>query len=81
MASVSRALPKIANYPFTTIVPSIGHIRFIDDFTMTIADLPGIIEDASKNKGLGLSFLRHIERCAILCFVVDISGEDPVQEL
>jgi GTPase len=63
LSSISRALPRIANYEFTTLVPSIGKVKFIDDFEMTVADLPGIIHGASDNKGLGLEFLRHIERC------------------
>ena len=73
LASVSRALPKIANYPFTTLVPSIGKVKFIDDFSFTMADIPGIIEKASENKGLGFEFLKHIERTKILCYVIDIS--------
>jgi GTP-binding protein len=70
-------LPKIADYAFTTLVPSIGKVRFIDDFSFTLADIPGIIEHASENKGLGLEFLRHIERTSVLCYVVDIS-QDPI---
>ena len=54
LASVSRATPKIRDYPFTTLVPSVGKINFIDDFSMTMADIPGIIEKASEDKGLGL---------------------------
>jgi len=62
LASISRSLPKIASYPFTTLTPIIGKIKFIDNFSFTVADLPGIIEDSHLNKGLGLEFLRHIER-------------------
>ncbi len=76
LASVSRALPKIANYPFTTLAPVVGHIKFLDGFNFTITDLPGIIEDSHKNKGLGLKFLRHIERTKMLAFLVDISNEN-----
>lgn len=54
LAAVSRALPKIANYEFTTLKPSVGYVKFVDDFKMTIADIPGIIEGAHQNKGLGL---------------------------
>lgn len=66
LASVTRALPKIAEYPFTTLNPMVGKIRFIDDFVMSMADIPGLIEDAHKDKGLGLDFLRHIERCRVI---------------
>ena len=88
LAAISRALPKIANYPFTTLTPIIGKVKFVDDFEFSLADIPGIIENAHQNKvkrayiiinqifiikGLGLEFLRHIERTKVLCFVVDIS--------
>ena len=76
LASVSRSLPKIANYPFTTLNPLIGKIRFIDNFVFTMADIPGIIEDAHKNKGLGLEFLRHIERTKVFVYVLDVAGEE-----
>ena len=75
LASVSRSLPKIANYPFTTLSPLVGKIKFIDDFEFTMADLPGIIEDAHKNKGLGLDFLRHIERTKVFLYVLDVAGD------
>lgn len=65
LASASRTLPKIADYPFTTLNPLIGKINFIDNFSMTISDIPGLIEDAHLNKGLGIEFLRHIERCKV----------------
>lgn len=65
LAAVSRALPKIADYPFTTLNPMVGRVKFIDNFEITIADIPGLIEEAHKNKGLGLEFLRHIERCKV----------------
>lgn len=76
LASVSRSLPRIANYPFTTLSPLVGKIRFIDDFEFTMADIPGIIEDAHKNKGLGLEFLRHIERTKVFVYVLDVCGEE-----
>lgn len=69
LSAVSRSLPKIANYPFTTLSPTIGKIKFIDDFTFTLADIPGIIENSHKNKGLGLEFLRHIERTNVKQFI------------
>lgn len=65
MATVSRALPKIAEYPFTTLNPMIGRVKFIDNSSFTIADLPGIIHEAHKDRGLGLDFLRHIERTKV----------------
>lgn len=65
LASTCRALPKIAEYPFTTLNPMVGKIKFIDGFQMTMADIPGLIEDAHLDKGLGLEFLRHIERCRV----------------
>ena len=77
MASVSRTLPKIASYPFTTLTPNIGIIKFVDDYKYSICDLPGIIEDSYKNKGLGLQFLRHIDRTPILAFVLDAMDDEP----
>ena len=53
LAATTRAMPKIANYEFTTLKPSVGHVKFVDDYSMTVADIPGIIEDAHQNKGLG----------------------------
>lgn len=76
LAAVSRSLPKIANYPFTTLSPSVGKIKFLDDYHYTIADIPGIIEESHKDKGLGLEFLRHIERTNVLLFVLDSSNEE-----
>ena len=76
LASVSRSLPRIANYPFTTLSPLVGKIRFIDGFDFTMADIPGIIEDAHKDKGLGLDFLRHIERTKVFLYVLDVAGEE-----
>jgi hypothetical protein len=78
---VSRSLPKIANYEFTTLKPSLGYVRFVDGFRMTIADIPGIIEGAHQNKGLGLEFLRHVERSKVLLFMVDLTAPDPLSQL
>ncbi|KAM3134693.1 hypothetical protein pb186bvf_013168 [Paramecium bursaria] len=80
LASASRTLPKIADYPFTTLNPLIGKINFIDNFSMTISDIPGLIEDAHLNKGLGIEFLRHIERCKMLLYVLD-AQEDVENQL
>ena len=76
VAVLSAAKPKIAQYPFTTLVPNLGVVRAGED-TFTIADVPGLIPGASQGKGLGLDFLRHIERCAVLVHVVDCATEEP----
>jgi GTP-binding protein len=73
---LSAARPKIADYPFTTLVPNLGVIT-ADDTVFTMADVPGLIPGASEGKGLGLDFLRHIERCAVLVHVVDCATLDP----
>lgn len=82
--SVSSACkPKIASYHFTTLVPNLGLVRLDDERSFVLADLPGIIEGASKGAGLGLEFLRHIERCRVIVHVVDMAatdGRDPVSD-
>ena len=84
IAALSAARPKIADYPFTTLVPNLGVVR-IDDHTFTMADVPGLIPGAATGKGLGLRFLRHIERCAVLVHVVDSAtpepGRDPISDI
>ena len=84
IAALSRARPKIADYPFTTLVPNLGVVR-AGDVTFTVADVPGLIEGASEGRGLGHDFLRHIERCAALVHVIDLatmeSGRDPLSDL
>jgi len=81
---ISAAKPKIADYPFTTLVPNLGVVK-AGDVTFTVADVPGLIEGASAGKGLGLDFLRHIERCAVLVHVIDCAtlepDRDPLQDL
>jgi GTP-binding protein len=81
---LSAARPKIADYPFTTLVPNLGVVR-ADDQTFTVADVPGLIPGAAEGKGLGLEFLRHIERCAVLVHVIDCatldSGREPLADI
>ncbi len=76
LSVVSAAKPEIADYPFTTLVPNLGVVPYRDYKSFVIADIPGIIEGASQGKGLGLRFLRHIERNAVLLFVVSADSED-----
>src|SRR4051794_30236816 len=76
IAAMSAAPPKIADYPFTTLVPNLGVVR-AGDVTFTMADVPGLIPGASTGKGLGLQFLRHVERCAVLVHVVDMATIEP----
>jgi GTP-binding protein len=71
IAKVSRARPKIADYPFTTLVPNLGVVRLSDERTFVIADIPGLIEGASEGAGLGHQFLRHVERCRVLIHIVE----------
>jgi GTP-binding protein len=84
IAAISRARPKIADYPFTTLVPNLGVVS-AGETTFTVADVPGLIEGASEGRGLGHDFLRHIERCAALVHVIDTAsvepGRNPVEDL
>jgi len=77
LSRVSAARPKIADYPFTTLAPNLGVVDMGQFRTLTVADIPGIIEGAAEGKGLGLDFLRHIERNRVLLFLIDLGEEDP----
>ena len=78
LAATTRAKPKIADYPFTTLKPQLG-VVYIDEYEFVLADIPGLIEGASKGKGLGDRFLKHVERCGVLLHLLDGSAENIVE--
>jgi GTP-binding protein len=80
LSVISAARPKIADYPFTTLSPNLGVVQLSDARTFVVADIPGIIEGAHEGKGLGLQFLRHVERTRVLAFLIPIDAMDWQQE-
>jgi GTP-binding protein len=84
LGKLSHAKPKVASYPFTTLQPVVGVVEFPGYRRCTVADIPGLIEGAHENRGLGHEFLRHITRCRVLLFVIDMAGSegrDPISDL
>ncbi len=81
LSAISRATPKIGDYPFTTLDPMLGVVNTSNWERFTVADIPGLIEGASEGKGLGHEFLRHVERCRVLLYLIDLSSAGPVNTL
>ena len=78
LTAVTKARPKIADYPFTTLHPNLG-VAWVDNYEMVLADIPGLIEGAHEGIGLGDRFLKHVERCEVFLHLVDVTSEDVVK--
>lgn len=81
LRAISRARPRVACYPFTTLNPYVGVVQFDDYVQLAVADLPGLIPGAHENRGLGIDFLKHVERCVCLMYVIDLSISEPWSQL
>ncbi|KAJ2007312.1 GTPase of the mitochondrial inner membrane that associates with the large ribosomal subunit [Coemansia thaxteri] len=81
LRAISNAHPRVAPYAFTTLNPYIGTVSYADAHQITVADIPGLVPDAHRNVGLGHAFLRHVERCSLLVFVVDVTRPEPWRDL
>ncbi len=80
ISTISSAKPKIADYPFTTLVPNLGIVKIDYNKNFTVADIPGLIEGAAEGKGLGVQFLRHVERTRVLLFLIDANSDSPIDD-
>jgi GTP-binding protein len=80
LAALSSAHPRVAPYPFTTLAPQLGIVEFSPAQTYAVIEVPGLLEGAAEGRGLGLDFLRHVERAKALAVVVDVSGDSPVRD-